>query len=320
MRAIHHARTISCVGLGIALAAACGGNNEDNGQSNSSATTSPGTVLVDGNTSSATTSPSTSSGGASNQTSTSTSGATGGGSGTGGEGGEGATGGSGSGGSSTASSGGTGTGGTGAEGGAGGESGAAGAGGDWGVCGLGPVESGGFDFEDDSTTWWRIKPGTDCGSNCFDAGVTLGASGGALTIEADWPAAADTASQKTVAEGSAESSWDLRGARITVRARWVSGGATDNNGFNVYVELNDDSGYSYYAGAGQIGEWYASNAGGDFDDFEFEVPCEAVGDFDPAHVKLVNVRFDSKFWTDESNPPTFNYDTTVFEIDSVTWE
>ena len=49
------------------------------------------------------------------------------------------------------------------------------------------------------------------------------------------------------------------------------------------------------------------------------LPSVPDGDFDPATVRQINVRFDTKFWTDDEAPPTFSYDTSVFEIDAVVW-
>jgi hypothetical protein len=222
---------------------------------------------------------------------------------------------------------------TGTTGGLGGSAGSAGAGGACepdpssglptdgvdGVAGGGGAPGAGYDegfhFTDpDSVAAWRIKPVEDCPECIPDA--TLEAGCGTMLMTANWPEEANTGSLKSTAELNAtgDERWDLSGATVTVRARWASGGDTDNNGFDAYLELLDDD-WTFLGLT--LGESF--DAGDTYLEWAVQVPAEAEADFDPATVRQINVRFDTKFWTDEEMPPTFNYDTTVFEIDAVVW-
>lgn len=224
-----------------------------------------------------------------------------------------------------------GSGGTGGVGGMGGTAGAAGAcepdptsglptdGGSAGAAGAGGAPEAGYDdgfhFTDPgSVDAWRLKPVPDCPECIPDA--TLEAGCGTLLMTANWPAEANEGSLKSTAElnASGDERWDLSGKTVTVRVRWASGADMDNNGFDVYLELLDDD-YSFFGPT--LGETF--DASDTFFEWTATVPSEPDGDFDPATVRQINVRFDTKFWTDDEAPPTFSYDTTVFEIDAVVW-
>jgi hypothetical protein len=135
-------------------------------------------------------------------------------------------------------------------------------------------------------------------------------------MTANWPEEANAGSLKCTAELNAagDERWDLTGKTVTVRARWASGADMDQNGFDVYLELLDEE-YDFFGPT--LGETFDTSE--DFVEWTATVPSAPEGDFDPATVRQINVRFDTKFWTDEEEPPTFSYDTTVFEIDAVVW-
>ncbi|HEY6724045.1 MAG TPA: hypothetical protein VI197_08430 [Polyangiaceae bacterium] len=173
----------------------------------------------------------------------------------------------------------------------------------------------GFHFTDpDSVAAWRIKPVADCPECIPDA--TLEAGCGTLLMTANWPEAANAGTLKSTAELNAtgDERWDLTGRTVTVRLRWTEGADVDNNGFDIYLELLDDD-YSFFGPT--LGETFVS--GPDYLEFTATVPSAPEGDFDPATVRQINVRFDTKFWTDAEDPPSFSYDTTIFEIDAVVW-
>ena len=173
----------------------------------------------------------------------------------------------------------------------------------------------GFHFtEPESVDAWRIKPVADCPECIPDA--TREAGCGTLLLTANWPEAANEGSLKSTVELNAtgDERWDLTGKTVTVRVRWASGADMDNNGFDVYLELLDDD-YSFFGPT--LGETFDTSD--TFVEWTTTVPSEAEGDFDPATVRQINVRFDTKFWTDDEAPPTFSYDTTVFEIDAIVW-
>lgn len=173
----------------------------------------------------------------------------------------------------------------------------------------------GFHFTDpESVTAWRIKPVADCPECIPDA--TLEAGCGTLLMTANWPDEANEGTLKSTAELNAtgDERWDLTGKTVTVRLRWTEGSDVDNNGFDIYLELLDDD-YSFFGPT--LGETFDS--GENYLEFSATVPSAPDGDFDPATVRQINVRFDTKFWTDEDAPPTFNYGTTIFEIDAVVW-
>lgn len=191
--------------------------------------------------------------------------------------------------------------------------GAAGAAGGGGAPGAGYDD--GFHFTDpESVEAWRIKPVADCPECIPDA--TLGAGCGTLLMTANWPEEANEGSLKSTAElnASGDERWDLSGKTVTVRVRWASGADLDNNGFDVYLELLDED-WSFFGPT--LGETFDTSD--TFFEWTATLPSEPEGDFDPATVRQINVRFDTKFWTDDDAPPTFSYDTTVFEIDAVVW-
>jgi len=191
--------------------------------------------------------------------------------------------------------------------------GTAGAAGGGGAPGAGYDD--GFHFtEPSSVEAWRIKPEADCPECIPDA--TLEAGCGTLLMTANWPEAANEGSLKSTAElnASGDERWDLTGKTVTVRVRWASGADMDNNGFDVYLELLDED-WSFFGPT--LGETFDTSDS--FFEWTTTLPDEPDGDFDPATVRQLNVRFDTKFWTDDEAPPTFSYETTVFEIDAVVW-
>ena len=191
--------------------------------------------------------------------------------------------------------------------------GAAGAAGGGGAPGAGYDD--GFHFtEPGSVEAWRIKPVADCPECIPDA--TRAAGCGTLLLTANWPEAANEGSLKSTVElnASGDERWDLSGKTVTVRARWASGADMDNNGFDVYLELLDED-WSFFGPT--LGETFDTSD--TFFEWTTTLPSVPDGDFDPATVRQINVRFDTKFWTDDEAPPTFSYDTSVFEIDAVVW-
>ncbi len=300
-----------CVGIAVAMAVACGnssGDDDDNGPAPTTSTLSGVPISTNSNSSTRGTS----------TTSTGTTGAsTGTGTGMGGSGG------TGQGGSAGESSGGTG----GGNGGSAGENGScdpdpdsgltddgsAGAAGAAGAPSSGIDE--GYHFTDPAeVSSWNIKPVANCDSCIEDA--TLEAGCGTMILTANWPEEASMGTLKAIAEINAQGDerWDLSGRTVTVRVRWVSGSDMDNNGFNVYFEANDDD-WSYVGPS--LGETF--DATEDFYEWSYTFPSAPEGDFDPSVVRQLNVRFDTKFWEDENGPPSFSYDTTIFEIDAIVW-
>lgn len=313
MRAIH-AQTITSLGLTLVLAAACGG--DDSGGSGGPVTS---TVTTNTFTASATVTSNTVSTNSATSTGTTTGTSTGTTTGTGGTPGAGATGGD---------AGAPGTGGTGATGGSAGGGGApecepdpnsglpegSGEGGGAGAPVVGYDM--GYHFTDpDQMDEWHLK--TSYCDDCIDT-ATLEAGCGTVLLTADWPEAANSGTLKAVFEitdADDGDRWDLSGRTVTVRVRWLSGGGTDNNGYNLYFETNDED-WGYMGPS--LGELTSP---GDFMDFTAEFPWNETDGFDPATIRQMALRFDTKFWTDENYPPTFSYDAepAVFEIDAIVW-
>ena len=308
MRSMTYPRTLSCVGLAVALAAACGDSSGDDDDDGPGPTTSSLTGVPISTNSSTQGTSTTGSGTMSSSSNGSSMGGSGG---------------TGQGGSAGEATGGTG----GSDGGAAGETGvcepdpdsgltdegSAGAAGAAGAPSSGIDE--GYHFTDPAeVSAWGIKPVASCDTCIADA--TLEAGCGTMVLTANWPEEASTGTLKAIAEINAQGDarWDLSGRTVTVRVRWVSGSDTDNNGFNVYLEVNDED-WSYLGPA--LGETF--DASDSYYEWSYTFPSAPEGDFDPSTVRQLNVRFDTKFWEDEATPPAFSYETTVFEIDAVVW-
>jgi len=200
--------------------------------------------------------------------------------------------------------------------------GAAGAVGTGGGGGAAPVGEG-WDFEDAAQVDdWGVKNAEYCGDTCFDA-TTLAAGAGVMTATVEVPVEANAAIYSTYLETSFDPAQDLSGRTVTVTMSLVDdgfGAAADQGGFDIYIVLVDSTDYTNYQGEadGGVGEFYATDAGGDAKTFTLVVPTAAEGDFDPTSVSQINVRIDSKYWTDDPQP-VFDYGTAVFSIDSVTY-
>lgn len=314
MRAIH-AQTITSLGLTLILAAACGGDDSGGGGSNSGPTVTTSTFTASATVTSNTvsTNSATSSGTTTNGSTTNGTGGTPGAGATGGDAGAPGTGGT------------TGSGATGGTAGGGGEeacdpdpnSGLPETSGEGGGAGAPVVGYDmGYHFTDpEQMNEWHIK--TSYCDDCIDT-ATAEAGCGSVLLTADWPEAANSGTLKAIFEitdADDGDRWDLSGRTVTVRVRWLSGGGTDNNGYNLYFETNDED-WGYMGPS--LGELTSP---GDFMDFTAEFPWEETDGFDPATIRQMALRFDTKFWTDENYPPTFSYDAepAVFEIDAIVW-
>lgn len=115
---------------------------------------------------------------------------------------------------------------------------------------------------------------------------------------------------------------DLAGKTVTVRSKWVSGGTGSTTGvsaaFDFYVTFNDSDGSIKRYPTTPTGFTSGSgDKGGAFKDLTVTLPATPDGEFNPASIKNVAVSVTASMWTDTPQP-TFDYDSVVFYIDSVT--
>ena len=211
--------------------------------------------------------------------------------------------------------------GTGGQGGAAPLGGAGGAVGTGGGGGAAPVGEG-WDFEDAAQVDdWGVKNAEDCGTpTCFDTTTIDGVADGVMTISVSVPVEANEAIYSTYLETSLEPAQDLSGRTVTVTMSLVDdgfGAAATQGGFDIYIAVNDES-WSQFDGGEPVGQFYAPDAGEPAKTFTLTLPAAVDGDFDPATVRMINVRIDSKYWTDDPQP-VFDYGTAIFSIDSVTY-
>ena len=178
---------------------------------------------------------------------------------------------------------------------------------------------------------WGIQAATTDCTNCADDG-TLAWSCAVMEVSIDWPEAANTASHKFIIENLVEESElrDLSDRTVVASIRMTSP-QVDNNGYDIDLGLNDfgDGSDWTYLGTCWSGDTACPEAQHNTELWAddpawstLSLPADAGGDdFDSSGVRKLALQISTKFWEDEDNPPTFNYDSApvTFEVGMYVW-
>ncbi len=295
---------------GASLAVACGGDDSGGGGNKTSTgsvtSTTGGSTVTTSQTQSSTSSGTTNTSGGTNTTTT----------GSGGSGGTMAAGGSGGMGGMCEDEGGT----------------TAGGAGEGGAAGAAPVAENGYTFvSEDELSDWGIQSADGC-EGCVDT-AELSWSCAVMEVTINWPAAANDETQKVILENLSPSDtelWDLSGKTVVASIRMTSP-QVGNNGYDIDLGLSDfgDGSDWTYSGTCWAGDSACPAARHNTelwaDDPNWSLlslPADADDtDFDSSGIRKFALQIATKYWTDDENPPTFDYDSApvTFEVGMYVW-